>query len=149
MFEELTTIASQPFFGPLTSVITGIAVLSLFILFFLFLSFIALYIYFSLAWYTIAKKLKYKNAWLAWIPLANLFLLPILAKQKWGWGFLLFVPLVNLVLAIIWCWEIYKRRGYPGALSLFKAGYIIPPVIPLVFLLDIVITGIVAFEKKY
>jgi len=50
---------------------------------------LALYVYTSWAWYTIAKKLKYKKAWLAWIPVANFFLYPILAK-KIGFGVLLF-----------------------------------------------------------
>jgi hypothetical protein len=148
MIEELIAIANQPTISALTSIFASLAILSLIILFFLFLFFIAIYVYFALAWYMIAKKLKYKNAWLAWVPLANLFLLPILAKRKWGWGFFLFVPVINLIFAIIWCWKIYERRGYPGALSLFKAGYIIPPIFPLVFIIDIVITGIVAWEKK-
>lgn len=142
MTEILTAIANQPFFGAFASILVVLFV------FFIFLFVIGIYVYFSLAWYAIAKKLKYKNAWLAWIPFANLFLLPILAKRKWGWGFFLFVPVVNLVLAIIWCWSIYKRRGYPGELSLFKIGYVMPPVIPFFFIIDVIITGIVAWEKK-
>ena len=145
MIEELIAIANQPTISALTSIFASLAILSLIILFFLFLFFIAIYVYFALAWYMIAKKLKYKNAWLH--GSFSAFLLPILAKRKWGWGS--FVCACNqsnfcnyLVL------KIYERRGYPGALSLFKAGYIIPPIFPLVFIIDIVITGIVAWEKK-
>lgn len=148
MFEELLILLNQSSIGPLSAVIGGLVIFSIFVLILLFIFFIALYVYLSFAWHTIAKKLKYKNAWLAWIPIANLFLLPILAKRKWGWGFLLFIPLVNLVLAIIWSWEIYKRRGYPAALSLVKAGYIVPLLIPVIFLVDMIVLGIVAFEKK-
>ena len=64
-----------------------------------------------------------------------------------GLGLLLFVPVINLILQLFGAGK-SERRGYPGALSLFKAGYIIPPIFPLVFIIDIVITGIVAWERK-
>ena len=35
---------------------------------------LALYVYSSLAWYTIAQKLKHKHPWIAWIPFANVAL---------------------------------------------------------------------------
>ena len=114
---------------------------------FLFLLFIAVYIYYCWVWFTLSKKLGYKDAWLAWIPIANLFLLPILAKQHWAFGFLMLIPIVNIVFSIIWCWDIYKKRKFSGALALVKIGYAIPFLIPFAFLADFIIMSIIAFEK--
>ncbi len=125
----------------------GLIVLLIFIFIIVFLFLLGVYVYYCLVWFNIAKKFKYKNAWLAWIPIANLFLMPILAKKHWALGFLLLIPVVNLVFSIIWCWEIYKKRRFSGALSLVKAGYVIPPLIPFVFIADFIIMGIIAFEK--
>jgi hypothetical protein len=133
--------------GAITGVATGLIIALIFILLILFIFLLVAYIYYCLVWYTLANKLKYKNAWIAWIPIANLFLLPILAKKHWALGFLLLIPVVNLVFSIIWSWEIYKRRKFSGALSLIKAGYIIPLLIPFVFIADFVIMGLIAFEK--
>ena len=50
---------------------------------FMFLLILAAYVYFSFAWMTIARKLKYKNSWLAWIPIANLAMILQLGKFHW------------------------------------------------------------------
>ena len=133
--------------GVIGGLAAGAIVILIFVLIICLLFLIGAYIYYCLVWYNFSKKLKYRNAWLAWIPVANLFLLPILAKKHWAFGFLLLIPIANLVFAIIWSWDIYKRRKFSGALSLVKAGYIIPPLIPFVFIADFVIMGIIAFEK--
>jgi hypothetical protein len=105
---------------------------------------LALYIYTALAWQTIAKKLGYKKAWLAWIPIANFFLLPILARKDkdWVYGFLFLVPFVNIVMSIIWTWKIFERRKYPGWFSL-------APIIPEIGgILMLVALGFVAWQNK-
>ena len=109
---------------------------------------LAIYIYFALAWSTIARKLKYKNHWLAWIPLAQLALIPILAKKKWTWVFMFLVPIANFVFFIIWMWKIYERRKYPGALSLIYIGQVIPLVHLAASIANLVILGIVAWNNK-
>ena len=109
---------------------------------------IGLYIYMALAFSTIAKKLKYKNPWLAWIPLAQLALIPILAKKKWTWVFMFLVPIANFVFFIIWMWKIYERRKYPGALSLIYIGQVIPLVHLAASIANLVILGIVAWNDK-
>ena len=58
-------------FSLLTSLIGALAGL-------FFLIVIGLYVYTALAFMTIAKKLRYDKQWLAWIPVANLFLIPII-----------------------------------------------------------------------
>ena len=109
---------------------------------------IGLYVYMALAFSTIAKKLKYKNPWLAWIPLAQLALIPILAKKKWTWVFMFLVPIANFVFFIIWMWKIYERRKYPGALSLIYIGQVIPLVHLAASIANLVILGIVAWNDK-
>jgi len=129
----------------------------------------ALYIYQSLAWQSIAKKLKYKKPWLAWIPIANFFLLPILAKKKWTWGLIVLIPFILLpfliipvvgfilywlaiifiiLMAIIWTWDIYEKRKYPGWLSLGPAFIFIPIVNIIAFVAHFVILGFVAWYDR-
>jgi hypothetical protein len=107
---------------------------------------IALYIYNALVWSTIAKKLGYGKPWLAWIPVANLFLLPILAKKHWAWGFIFLVPIVNVVFFIIWTWNIFEQRKYPGWLSLVPIAGVIPVVGGLASIAFLVILGMVAWK---
>jgi hypothetical protein len=86
------------------------------------------YVYTSLAMMFTAMRLKTKNAWLAWIPIANLVLMANMAKRHW-WPVLLliavFIPFINfiailllVVFTIIWLWAICERRSLPGWLAL-------------------------------
>jgi len=109
---------------------------------------IALYVYYAFAWMTIAKKLKYKKAWLAWIPIANLFLIPILAKKDWTWGFMFLVPIANMVFFFIWTWNIFERRKYPGWLALIPLVGIIPLIGWLASLAYLVVLGLVAWKDQ-
>jgi hypothetical protein len=109
---------------------------------------IALYIYIALVWSTIAKKLGYDKPWLAWIPIANLFLLPILAKKHWAWGFIFLVPIVNIVFFIIWTWNIFEQRKYPGWLSLVPIAAMMPSTAVVAGIAWLVILGIVAWVDK-
>lgn len=109
---------------------------------------VGLYVYFSLVLWTLAKKFKYKNRWLAWIPIAQFALFPIFAKKHWAWAFILLVPIVNFVFMIIWTWKIFERRKYPGALSLISIGQIIPVIGWFAGIAMLVIWGLVAWSDK-
>jgi len=109
---------------------------------------IALYVYYALVWMTIAKKLKYKKPWLAWIPVANFFLIPILAKKDWVWGFMFFVPIAGAVFFFIWTWNIYEQRKYPGWLCLAPVLGFIPVVGFLGGIAQLVIMGLVAWMDR-
>lgn len=102
----------------------------------------AIYVYFAMAWMAIAKKLKYKRPWLAWIPIINFFLIPILAKKHWTWGFIFLIPIVNIVFFIIWHWKIFELRKYPGWFSL---SILIPQVGGLLYMIAV---GLAAWKKN-
>jgi len=107
---------------------------------------IALYIYNAIAWSTIAKKLRYKKHWLAWIPFANISLVLELGGYHWAWVFLLFIPIFGWIALIIFIivsmWRIFERRGYPGWFSL---SVLIPHVGCILYLVSI---GFVAFKDQ-
>ena len=111
-----------------------------------FLAFAGVYVYFALAWYTLAKKLKYKYPWIAWIPFANIALILQLGGFHWAWIFLILIPALGwiglFILIIIATWKIFEKRKYPGWFSL---SLIIPQVGGILYLIAI---GFVAWGKK-
>jgi len=115
-----------------------------------FLIALGFYIYFSLALKSLAKKLGYQKAWLAWIPVANLFLLPVLTGKKWYWGFLLFVPFLNAIFLTICLWNLFEKRGYDGKWGLIGLGWLLmsPPFKGIIFLASLVALGFLAWGKK-
>jgi len=112
---------------------------------------LGLWIYTSFAYMEIAKKLKYKNPWLAWIPFARGAMILQLGNFPWGWVFL-WSPLVLLplfwwtnwivglivlfliaagatafsVLCYISHWRFFEKRGYYGWLALIPLISVIP-----------------------
>jgi hypothetical protein len=107
---------------------------------------LAVYVYFALAWQTIAKKLKHKYPWLAWIPFANISLILQMGGFHWAWVFLILIPIIGwlalTVLCIIATWKIFEKRKYPGWFSL---SMIIPQVGGILYLIAI---GFVAWKDK-
>jgi ABC-type Na+ efflux pump permease subunit len=99
---------------------------------------IAVYIYMGLCLFLIAKKKKEENAWFAWLPVLNFILMCQIAKKPLWWVLLLFVPFVNLVMAILLMVEFLKALGKPG-------WWVILMMIPVV---NFVVWGILAFSKK-
>jgi hypothetical protein len=106
---------------------------------------LAVYIYTAVALMAIAKRTKTKNGWLAFIPIANFYLIAVIAKQPWWYmfGFLFaFIPVVGVIGVLAWIiflwWkvaEVVKRPGWYGILM----------AIPLV---NLVVIGIMAWGKK-
>jgi hypothetical protein len=94
---------------------------------------LACYIYMSLALQTIATKTGAENAWLAWIPIANLILMLNVAKKPLWWILLFFIPIVNIVMAILVWMAVAEARGKPNwwgilmivpVVNLFVPGYL-------------------------
>lgn len=90
---------------------------------------LALYIYKSIAWMKIAERLKYKNSWLAWIPVADVAMMLQLGDFHWAWIFLILVPIFGWIalgiLFIIANWRIFEECDFPGWFSL---SLIIPQI---------------------
>ncbi len=105
-----------------------------------------LYVYCAIALMTIANKTKTQNAWMAWIPVINFYLITQIAGVSGLWTLALLVLLVPVsglsillwVVSIWLFWRIAKRRKFPGWLSLFL-------IIPVV---NLVVLGILAWGKK-
>jgi hypothetical protein len=98
---------------------------------------IALYIYFCLCMFLIAKKLDVPAPWIAWIPIIQIWTIVASAGKPWWWVLLLLVPIVNIVIGIyLWICitENLGRNKWLGLLMLV-------PIVNFVFL------GILAFSK--
>lgn len=96
-----------------------------------FLGFIlAAYVYMSLALQTIADKTHTDNSWLAWIPIANLFLMLSVAKKPMWWFILFLIPLVGVAMLIIVWMAIAEARGKPnwwGVLMIVPVANLVVP----------------------
>ncbi|MGD9276399.1 MAG: hypothetical protein PVJ67_04450 [Candidatus Pacearchaeota archaeon] len=107
---------------------------------------LGLYVYTAYSWMTIARKLKYKKSYLAWIPIANISMILQLGGFHWAWVFLIFIPILGwialFVLMIITTWRIFEKRKYPGWFSLSS---IIPKIGGILYL---VVIGFVAFKDR-
>ena len=60
---------------------------------------LAVYVYGSKCFMFIAQKTDTKYPWLAWIPLANFFLLAMIARKPWWWALI-------MVLALVAAWGV-------------------------------------------
>jgi hypothetical protein len=97
--------------------------------------FVGFYAYISYSLQVIGQKLNVDNAWLAWIPIGNIYVMCKAANRPIWWIFLTFVPLVNLVIGLIIWVDIAKKLGKsPWLLLLF-----------LVPLLNLALVGYFAF----
>ncbi len=123
--------------------VTALFALSVFIAVLLI---VGVYVYYALAWSTIAKKRKYKYPWLAWIPFANISLILELGGFHWAWVFLFLIPVLGwlalFILTIIATWKIFEKMNYPGWFSL---AVLIPRVGGILYLIAI---GFVAWKTQ-
>jgi hypothetical protein len=94
------------------------------------------YVYFALCLQFLAKKTNTADGWLAWIPIAQIFLMVNIAGKPWWWFFFMLIPGVNIVMAVIIWMLIAEKRGQPNWLGLL----ILVPVI------GIAIPGYLAFS---
>lgn len=99
---------------------------------------LAFYIYSAITLMFIAKKTGTSNAWMAWVPFLNLYLMCKAAGKSGIWIILLLLPVVN-VIAIVLLWAgIAQRLGRSGWWGLLM----------LIPVLNLVLMGILAFSKS-
>ena len=91
---------------------------------------VAFYVYSALALQTIAQKTNTENGWLAWIPIANLFLMVMIAKKPAWWILLCFIPFANLVILILLWMAIAEARGKPNWWGIMLLVPVVNIVVP-------------------
>ncbi len=111
-----------------------------------FVVFLIMYVYVAIALMTIAKKTKTEPSWIAWIPIANVYLMTKIAGLDWWWTLIILlggiVPFVGGFVALaaslyVW-WKMCEVCHKPGWLSLLL-------LIPVVGIL--IVPGILAWSK--
>jgi hypothetical protein len=95
------------------------------------------YVYYAYCLYLIAKKTNTENPWLAWIPIANFWLMVKIARKNVWWFVGLIIPFVNIVVSIILWMKIAEERRRPGWWGILM---IINPV-------NLVILALLAFTE--
>jgi hypothetical protein len=95
-----------------------------------------IYIYYAICLMVIANKTGTPNSWLAWIPIANIYLMCKVAGKPGWWVILFFIPFVNIVIAIIVWMKIAEARKKPSWVGILM-------IIPFV---NLIIPGYLAFS---
>ncbi len=72
------------------------------------------YLYFSITLMVIARKSNTPNAWLAWIPIGNVFLMCAIGRRPSWWVLLMLIPFVNVFVGVMVWMSIAEARGKPA-----------------------------------
>jgi hypothetical protein len=128
LLASLTLLTAVPVFADQPSGVQFAAMGVAFL--FMFVVFLVGYVYMGLALQTIAKKTNTPNAWLAWIPIANIILMLNIGKKPLWWIILFFIPLVNLVMIVLTFMaiaEAVKKPNWWGILMIVPVVNLIVP----------------------
>jgi hypothetical protein len=97
------------------------------------LTFLVIHVFYAFPLARMAKRTGEDDvAWMAWVPVANVFLMLRIAEKPNIWFLLLFIPFINIIIAILIHLGISRRFGVPtwaGILSLFLG-----PLMPFYYL---------------
>jgi hypothetical protein len=96
-----------------------------------------LYAYIAFSLQTIATKTNTENGWLAWIPIANVYLMCKIAGKPGWWLLLFLIPLVNIVIPIIIWMGIAEARN--------KASWL--GILVIVPIANLILPGYLAFSE--
>lgn len=109
--------------------------IKVFIFWSLIIGFLPIYIYLSLVYMKLAQKIGVQPAWIAWIPIAKIYLISKMAQSHW-WPmllvFTLIVPILNVIALMIlltfnffWHCRIFEKVGRPAwwAVTLLIPGF--------------------------
>lgn len=104
---------------------------------------IPVYVYSSICLQFIAKKTNQSPLWLAWIPVANLFLMCKIAKISYWWLLLIlgaFIPYLGIICGMFFTGFVW----YKIALARNKAGW--TGALAIIPLVNLFIMGYLAFS---
>ncbi len=93
-------------------VASGVAVGAM--LFIELIIFLAIYLYTSYCLMVIGKKTGHGDAWMAWVPIVNLYYMTVIAEKPGWWTLLMLIPCVNIVIGVILWMAIAEKRGKPN-----------------------------------
>jgi hypothetical protein len=96
------------------------------------------YLYFSLCLFLIARKLNVAGAWMAWVPILQVFTFISCAHKPVWWFLLLLVPIVNFFITIYLWMSIAENLGREKWFALLM----LVPVVNLIYM------GVLAFSKQ-
>lgn len=99
--------------------------------------YLVIYAYFAFSLMTIANKIGQENSWYAWIPILNIYLMCLIAGKPGWWVILAFIPIVNIVIAIILWMAIAEARGFPSWWGILL-------IVPLI---NLIVPGYLAFAE--
>ncbi len=130
--------------------IAGMAILGALSIFSLLFG-LLVYFYLAFALMTLAKRMKMEKAWLAFIPVANIYLMSKMAKMP-SWPIFLIIgaviPIIGALFAIaltvfvvIWMWKIFEYFNKPGWWAVLMP-------FPLANIVFFVFLGITAWGEK-
>ncbi|MFA6002219.1 MAG: DUF5684 domain-containing protein [Thermoleophilia bacterium] len=93
---------------------------------------LVMYVFLAFCLMTIANKLGTPRSWLAFIPIANVYLMCKMVGYSGVLVLLAFVPFVNFVFLIVLWWKIAEARdrtGWLGILMLVPIANVIVPIL--------------------
>lgn len=112
----------------------GVAAVIMVVYFIIILIF---YVYMAICLQTIAKKTNTDNAWFAWIPILNVFLMLMIAQKPLWWFILMLIPIVNIIISIIVWMAVAEARGKPNWIGILM-------IVPIA---NIIVPGYLAFSE--
>ena len=95
------------------------------------------YGYISFSIQTIANKTGTENAWWAWVPILNVWLLCTIGGKPGWWVVLMFIPLINIVMTVLIWMAVSDARQKSPFLG----------VLMLIPFLNLIVPGYLAFSE--
>ncbi len=89
------------------------------------------YLFYGFCLYKVFQKAGREDAWAAFIPIYNTFVEIDIVKKPWWWLLLMFIPIVNIVIAIMILDRLSKFFGHGTGftLGLLFFSFIFLPVL--------------------
>lgn len=89
---------------------------------------VVIYVYLAFTLMILARRLAAPHMWMAWVPIANMYLMTKMANLPWWWVLGFFIPFINFFIAgYVWS-EIGKKFGKPW----WVGGFVCLPLIGLI-----------------
>jgi hypothetical protein len=91
---------------------------------------LGIYAYMAITLQIIANKTGTPDAWMAWVPILNGYLMCKIAGKPGWWVLLFFIPFVNLVIGVMVWMRIAEARHKPAWLGVLMIVPIATMIVP-------------------